>query len=90
MTSYPLKLHNEVMMVVIFIDVALILTTCPDLWHVKSPFLIGADLLGKYLYNLHMFDSNALSRIQGLDRPLADFDPFVVQYLTSHTLTHGP
>jgi hypothetical protein len=77
-------------MVIISVDVTLTLTTCLDLWHVKSLFLTGPDLLGKDLYNLHMFDYDALSRLQGPDRPLADFDPFVVQYLTSHILTHGP
>jgi hypothetical protein len=77
-------------MVFIFVDVTLTLTTYLDLWHVKSLFLTGPDLLGKDLYNSHMFDYDALSRLQGTDRPLADFNPFVVLYLTSHVLTHGP
>jgi hypothetical protein len=72
------------MMVVISVNMTLTLTTCLDLWHVKSLFLTGPDLLGKDLYNSHMFDYDALSRLQGPAPPLADFDPFIVQYLTSH------
>jgi hypothetical protein len=77
-------------MVVISTDVTLILTTFFNIWHIKSPLLTGPDLLGKDLYHLHMFDFDTLSRLQGSNRPLADFDSFVVRYMTSHPLTHGP
>jgi hypothetical protein len=77
-------------MVVISVDVTLTLTTCLDLWHVNSLFLTGPDLLGKDLYNSHMFDYDTPSRLQGPAPPLADFDPFVAQYLTSHVSTHEP
>jgi hypothetical protein len=77
-------------MVIISVDVTLTLTPCFDLWHVKSLFLTGPDLLGKDLYNSHMFDYDAPSRLQGPTLPLADFEPFVAQYLTLHISTHEP
>jgi hypothetical protein len=48
-------------MVIISIDVTFTLTIFLDLWHVKSLFLTGPNLLEKDLYNLDMLDFDTLS-----------------------------